>query len=220
MSNQPKRNNKAFALAMILLILGAGLVTLMFMSSTDALPPNTGDISDNDATSIVTVCQSIYIKNQDGSSYWYNAPEPFTLSIFGSKTGDEGDLTRISQFANTIWMQPQTDSFTSWRFSCKETIIITDLSGKQIKTIVDSATVNSYGQSAPQGRNTQITSAWLTEAQLEKIISLDAGQYYLTIAMGDIFLTVQTDSGESKTLTSGLNGSQDQVLRWLIEIKN
>jgi hypothetical protein len=196
------------------------------MSSTDALPPNTGDINDNDntgdndGTSIVTVWQSIYIKNQDGSSYWYNAPEPFTLSIFGSKTGDEGDLTRMSQFANTIWMQPQTDSFTSWKFSCKESIIITDLSGKQIKTIVDSQTVNIDGQSAPQGQNTQITSAGLTEAQLEKIISLDAGQYYLTIAMGDIFLTVQTDSGESKTLTSGLNGSQDQVLRWLIEIKN
>jgi len=222
--SNPKSKN-TFAILMILILLGAGAVSMFYMASaTDPLPDNTDDIinnndpNDNTDDVTVTVWQSIYVKNADNSDYWYNAPKPFSLNLLGSSTGDENDLTRITAFANTINMQPQTDSFTSWSFSCKETIIVQDLDGNNKKTVADSMAVSNSGQSANKGQNTQITSAWLTESQLEQIISLPAGQYYLVIAIGDIFLTATTTDGESVTLTSDINSSSQQVLQWLIEI--
>jgi len=221
---QQQKNKNTFVFALILIILGAGLVSILVISSAaaDTLPDDTTDIGDDDSTdSTVTVWQSLYIKNKDGATpadYWVNAPKPFTLRISGSPTGDEEDLTQMKQMANSIWMQPQTNSIASWTFSCKETIVVTDLDGETVKTIANSATVNANGQSAEQGKNSQITSSWLTDAQLEEIIDLPTGQYYFTVAIGEIMLITENEDGTTNTLTSDVNGTSENVLNWLIEI--
>ncbi len=223
MSTTSKRSRNVILAVFVLLLLGAGVIAVLATSAAP-VPDNNTDINDNDNVnnqdqSTVTVWQSIYVKNADGDTYWYNAPEPFYLKILGSQTGDENDLSRITQMANTIWMQPQTDNIDSWEFSCKETIQIQDLDGNVKKTICDSTAVTANGHSGTQGQNTQITSSWLTESQLQQIINLPSGKYNMIIAIGDIYLTIHTASGETKTLTSGTNGTIDNVLQWLIEIQ-
>jgi hypothetical protein len=222
---------------LVFVLIGAGYFA--YASYGETVPENSSDLTPTDPTATPTpspspgastipsitgsgkLWQSIYIKNTDGSAYWYNAPQPFDLrSIFGSPSGDAADFTQVSTFQNNIYMKLDSSlgTVTSWTFSCQETIAVTDTSGNLIGKITDKTTVNANGQSVTAGSNTWVTGATLTAAQLQDVIgqvapTTSGTQYYIVITLTNIQLTL---NGQV-TLTSDEPGSSN-TLSWLIKI--
>ncbi len=159
------------------------------------------------------IWQSLYVTNKDGTSYWANAPEQFNLlAILGSPSGSGEDFTEIQSMQNNIYMNIAQPCST-WSFSCQETITVTDQSGNILATIADASSVNANGQSVPAGENVWVTGASVSGEQLQQIINLGAGNYYFTISLANINLTLDGQN------LSAQSASDANTLAWLIQVQ-
>lgn len=156
------------------------------------------------------VWQALFVINQDDTTYWANAPEPFSLaSILGSQNGK--DFKTVESIQNNIYMKLQ-DPANAWSFSCQETITVRDENGDLAAIIVDNQSVNANGQSAPAGQNLWVTGATVTASQLQSILNLPAGTYTFTVTLQNINLSVDGMQ------LSAVAGTSQNVLSWKIQI--
>jgi hypothetical protein len=227
----PKHYNKpaVLGLAVILIIVLVLIIYVGYDMSTvkSSSPPsdNTGlssssPSSNNSPSASASVWSSIYVVQQNGNTYWINAPQSFSLSgaaVYSSESGQGNDFSEISTCQNTIYMQ-LAESATSWQFSCQEGITLDSTSGNVVSTIAPPTTINQNGGEAAANQNIQVTTGGtLTEAQFQSILNQPAGNYYYVVTLNNIMLTV-TVNGQTTTLTAS-QGTQSNVLAWLIQIK-
>ena len=213
------------AVSLIFIVAIAGFFTLPTTKATGKDPGSSTSTPVSSASGYTaSLWQSLYIKNQDGSSYWANAPAPFTLaSIFGSPSGNGDDFNRIATEQSSIYMN-LGQAADSWTFSCQETIALETTTGTVIgyftqsglTTTPSSFTVNANGQTAVANQNLAVTSAIITETQLQTFLNQPAGTYYFVVSLGNIDLQL-TVNGQTATLTSAAGTSQN-TLSWLIQI--
>ena len=213
------------AVSLIFIVAIAGFFTLPTTKATGKDPGSSTSTPVSSASGYTaSLWQSLYIKNNDGSSYWANAPKPFTLaSIFGSPSGNGDDFNRIATEQSSIYMN-LGQAADSWSFSCQETIALETTTGTVIgyftqsglTTTPSSFTVNANGQTAPANQNLAVTSATITETQLQTFLNQPAGTYYFVVSLGNIDLQL-TVNGQTATLTSAAGTSQN-TLSWLIQI--
>ena len=214
------------AVSLIFIVAIAGFFTLPTTKATGKDPGSSTSTPVSSASGYTaTLWQSLYIKNNDGSSYWANAPKPFTLaSIFGSPSGNGDDFNRIATEQSSIYMN-LGQAADSWTFSCQETITLNTISGDVIgyftqtglTTTPSSFTINANGQTAPASQNLAVTSSTLTETQLQQYLNQPAGNYYFVVTLSNINLSL-TVSGQTSTLT-GNTPTSDNTLSWLIQLK-
>ena len=205
------------AVSLIFIVAIAGFFTLPTTKATGKDPGSSTSTPVSSASGYTaSLWQSLYIKNQDGSSYWANAAKPFTLaSIFGSPSG-HGEQ-------NNVYMN-LGQAADSWTFSCQETVALETTTGTVIgyftqsglTTTPSSFTVNANGQTAVANQNLAVTSATITETQLQTFLNQPAGTYYFVVSLGNIDLQL-TVNGQTATLTSAAGTSQN-TLSWLIQI--
>jgi hypothetical protein len=183
------------------------------------------------------VWQSLYITDQDGSSYWVNPVTPNNLAeIYGENTA-ANQFYEVASETNTIYMNVNASGVTAWTFSCQETITLRTTStpsnpsgtligyGTQtgLSSTPSSFTVNANGKSVPQGQTVQVTSDQpISESGLQNWLDLpgsitNAGDYYFVVTLSNISLTL-TVNGQTATLTNQTPTSQN-VLTWFIHIQ-
>jgi hypothetical protein len=204
---------------------GLGLIIVIAVAVWYNQIPNTGGSSKTpiggNGIADGTVWQTLYVTNVDGSSYWVNAPKPFSLgSIFGYSSS-AAQFQKVSTMQNNIYMSISQGGITSWTFSCHETITINKNSGTYgvpgavISTIADSA-VNANGQSITPNTNTWVTGASLSATNLQTVLNQPAGTYDFVITLSNINLTI-TVNGQQYTFTAP-SGTSQNVLVWLITV--
>ena len=213
------------AVSLIFIVAIAGFFTLPTTKATGKDPGSSTSTPVSSASGYTaSLWQSLYIKNQDGSSYWANAAKPFTLaSIFGSPSGNGDDFNEIATEQSSIYMN-LGQAADSWSFSCQETIALETTTGTIIgyftqsglTTTPNSFTINANGQTAVANQNLAVASSTLTEAQLQTFLNQPAGTYYFVVSLGNIDLQL-TVNGQTATLTSAAGTSQN-TLAWLVKI--
>ena len=213
------------AVGLIFIVAIAGFFTLPTTKATGKDPGSSTSTPVSSASGYTaSLWQSLYIKNQDGSSYWANAAKPFTLaSIFGSPSGNGDDFNEIASEQISVYMN-LGQAADSWTFSCQETIALETTTGTVIgyftqsglTTTPSSFTINANGQTAPANQNLAVASSTLTETQLQTFLNQPAGTYYFVVSLGNIDLQL-TVNGQTATLTSAAGTSQN-TLSWLIQI--
>jgi len=219
MSKNFKSRQKIALGLFVLLILGFAAFTYLALNasaappaSSDPLPIDSGFLGGSGS-----VWQSLHVINADGSSYWANAPQPFSLaSVFGSQSGYGDDFNQVKTLQNNIYMNLQSAS-GPWSFSCVESIVVTDMQGNVVAVVADAQTVNANGQAASAGQNVWVTGASVTEQQLQGILGLPPGQYFFTVTLQNISLQV-TVNGQQQVFSASA-GSVQNVLSWMIRIE-
>jgi hypothetical protein len=163
------------------------------------------------------VWQTMYVTNGDGSTYWVNPPKPIALALFGSPTGSASDYNLVSKLQNNIYMKLNTEKpVSSWMFTAKETIAITDLNGNILGTIANDATVTKSGNAVPNNQNVWVLGSSLTASQLQPLINkVTYGQCYFVIKLSNIQLALTFNDGTGQTLSAS-GGDAQNTLAWLI----
>jgi hypothetical protein len=211
----------AAGLFFILVIAVIGMVYVFSASNVTKgqIPSQKTSISSSTGSS-GTVFATLFIKNQDDTSYWVNAPQSFNVaSIYGSPSGSGSDFTEISSMQNNIYMNINpSDTVSSWTFSCQETILLADTSGNTVATIAGAKTVNANGQTLPSEQNVWVTGATVTDQELQTILNQPHGNYYFVIELANINLSL-TINGAAQTLSSNAQTSNSNTLSWLIQVK-
>lgn len=223
---------KAAAIAMIALIILSVASYMVYENFFVAKSPGEGTGGGTSGTpvgnGVGTIWQSLYITNNDGTTYWANAPAPFSLaSITGAPVGSSNFDTVVSM-QNNIYMNVNITDVTAWTFSCQETIYLTTTSGTVIgylsqsgstaslSTTASSFTVNAEGSSLLANANQWVTGATSTAASIQSFLGQPSGTYYLCIALANISIQITNPSG-TQTLTGSTPTSQN-VLQWEIKI--
>jgi hypothetical protein len=217
-----RRRMLAFGLFFILIICFGGFIYYAAVA-TSVIPggvdmPPIGDETElsGEFGSSVTVWQGLYVYPVSGEPYWVNAPEPFFLAdILGSKSGVGDDFTEVSKMQNTVYMNCPFAA-SSVLFQAEETISITDEMGNLVKTLSDVDhkffSGDAFGKPVEAGENIAVASATVTGDQLEQILSLPSGTYYLLVEMSNLNLILDGQT------YSAAAGSDMNVLSWLIQV--
>jgi len=171
------------------------------------------------------IWQDLYITNVDGSAYWYNAPEPISLSVIastlsGSQSGQASNFTAVSEVQNRIfmWINNTLAPVSSWSLTCSEDITIQDLH-HNILTDVTSvrsgngpASISVSGGSETTGTTLWVTGASIDAADLLPYINQPPGTYYFVITLSNIVLTINGQQYTPMSVTSA------NTLQWLIKL--
>jgi hypothetical protein len=167
------------------------------------------------------IWQTLFITNDDGSTYWVQPPKAFEMNnIYGSPDSAD-NFNKVAAMQNNIYMKiKSTNTIASWTFSCQETIILQDASGNAIGTLVQAQTVNAQGNTLANDQHQWVTGATLPASSLETVIgqvvpTTTGLQYYFAITLSNVQITVTDSQGNTQTLT-GNNPTADNTLRWLI----
>lgn len=220
------RRNLAIALfliAVMVIVLIVGTIVILARANPNDKSTTTyfGPVGNAQAA----IWQDLYITNVDGSAYWYNAPEPISLSeiastLSGSQSGQASNFTAVSEVQNRIfmWINNTLAPVTSWSLTCYEDITIQDLNHNILTDITSvrsgngPASISVSGGSETTGTTLWVTGASINATDLMPYINQPPGTYYFVITFSDIVLTINGQQYTPLSLTSR------NTLQWLIQL--
>lgn len=169
--------------------------------------------------------QTLYVTEDSGRQYWYNAPQPFIMQSIYGKENQATEFQKISKISNDIWMKLNTNlPVDHYVFRCDETIYV--IRGTQYYILVNQQPVIETRYNFENNQNVKITGAEIDAASLQALMN-NAGvpnnipgvgvtvPATFNIALNHIEIDIHYTNGQVLTVSPQSN-TESNVLTWQI----
>ena len=175
----------------------------------------------------VSIYQGLRIINTDGSLYWVYPPADYqAMSILGygqSSIYPVPQWSSVSTIEDNVFINPtfsSTLSVNSWSLTYTGVVRIENTAKTSFINLLDTP-ITVTGSLMVNRQITVALSSTMQSAalqtQITNIISNASGEYYFTIDMYNIQLTLHFANGTTANLAATSNSSNE--LQWLIKIQ-